>query len=133
MSALSANATLPPARYRTHLEQRAEFLCEEIRQTLLRSNRESYLAITDPVHRAGDHAFADLMIDLDFAEIDRNLIELKEVESALRRLARNSFGTCETCGEAVDDKRLQANPAVRRCTGCHHEYERMRAHRARHV
>ena len=131
MSALSANTALPPAPYRAHLEQRAQFLCEELRQTLLRSNRDGYLAIADPVHGTGDHAFADLMIDLNFAEIDRDLSELKEVEAALRRLAHNSFGTCETCGEAVDAKRLQANPAARRCSGCHLQYEHTHAYHRR--
>lgn len=128
MSALVSTQPSPAADYRTRLEQRACFLREEIRRTLLRSNREQYLAIADQVHSAGDEAFADLMVDLNFAEIDRDLQELKEIEAAQRRLAHNRFGTCEACGEPVGAKRLQVNPAARRCTQCQNEYERTHAH-----
>lgn len=124
---------IPTELYRSRLEQRARFLREEIRQTLLRSDREQYLAIADQVHSAGDEAFADLMIDLNFAEIDRDVKELKEVEGALSRLAHNAFGLCESCGERVDTRRLLANPSARRCTDCESEHERRHACKTPHL
>ena len=44
--------------------------------------------------------------------------ELAEIEAALQRLARGTYGTCERCGELVGELRLQAVPEARRCMAC---------------
>lgn len=40
---------------------------------------------------------------------------LREVDSALDRLARGAFGICETCGDPIEPDRIEANPLVRFC------------------
>ena len=42
--------------------------------------------------------------------------ELADVEQALTRLDEGTYGTCEVCGEAIDDARLDAAPATARCS-----------------
>lgn len=51
----------------------------------------------------------------DFAILDRVQTELDDVERALRRLDEGTYGSCEVCGVAIDDERLQARPAARFC------------------
>jgi DnaK suppressor protein len=41
--------------------------------------------------------------------------QLDDVEHALQRLDEGSYGTCEVCGEAIADARLEAMPATRFC------------------
>jgi DnaK suppressor protein len=41
--------------------------------------------------------------------------ELSEVEAAVQRLARGSYGTCQACGRPIGDDRLEALPATRFC------------------
>jgi RNA polymerase-binding transcription factor DksA len=41
--------------------------------------------------------------------------ELADVERALGRLDEGTYGSCEVCGEAIDDERLAAEPATARC------------------
>lgn len=41
--------------------------------------------------------------------------QLVEVEGALARLDDGSYGTCEVCGKAISDARLDALPATRFC------------------
>jgi RNA polymerase-binding transcription factor DksA len=41
-----------------------------------------------------------------------------EVQAALDRIDRGTFGTCEACGGPVGDERLEALPYVRHCVGC---------------
>jgi RNA polymerase-binding transcription factor DksA len=41
--------------------------------------------------------------------------ELADVEHALRRLDEGTYGTCEACGKAIPDERLDALPATRFC------------------
>jgi RNA polymerase-binding transcription factor DksA len=41
--------------------------------------------------------------------------QLDDVEHALSRLDEGTYGTCETCGQAIADARLEAMPATRFC------------------
>ncbi len=38
-----------------------------------------------------------------------------DLRSALDKIKRNTYGLCETCGEEIDVKRLEANPSAREC------------------
>jgi len=40
---------------------------------------------------------------------------LQEVNAALERIEKRSFGICEDGGEEIEDDRLEANPAARTC------------------
>jgi len=41
--------------------------------------------------------------------------ELKDIEDALRRIDRGSYGICEACGKPIDPQRLEAKPWARYC------------------
>jgi DnaK suppressor protein len=47
---------------------------------------------------------------------DRRL--LRDVVSALQRIDDGNFGSCERCGEAIAEKRLEALPFARYCIDC---------------
>lgn len=42
-------------------------------------------------------------------------IRYNEIKSALGRISAETYGTCETCKQAIDPKRLEANPAAAVC------------------
>ena len=42
-------------------------------------------------------------------------IQLQEVNDALEKIAKNTYGLCEKCGAAIDIERLKANPSARNC------------------
>ena len=37
------------------------------------------------------------------------------IKRALGKIEAGTFGTCELCGEAIEEDRLEANPAARTC------------------
>ncbi len=80
---------------RATMSTRASQLREEIRQTLLKSDQEQYAMIADQVRDLEDDSFADLMVDVNLAEIDRDLEELRLIDTAMRRLGDGSYGHCE--------------------------------------
>lgn len=41
--------------------------------------------------------------------------ELADVERALARLDDGTYGTCQVCGEPIDEARFAAEPATARC------------------
>ncbi|WP_339834112.1 TraR/DksA family transcriptional regulator [uncultured Parvibaculum sp.] len=43
---------------------------------------------------------------------------LAQIEAAFRRMAAGEYGYCATCGEAIAEKRLEADPAAHLCVGC---------------
>jgi len=44
--------------------------------------------------------------------------ELAETQAALDRVARGTYGRCESCGGAIGRQRLLALPAARLCIAC---------------
>ncbi|HEX7641611.1 MAG TPA: TraR/DksA C4-type zinc finger protein [Burkholderiaceae bacterium] len=56
--------------------------------------------------------------------LDRQLDELRDVSSALRRIEDGSYGTCIDCGNPIGYGRLKAYPTAKRCTPCQAKQER---------
>jgi DnaK suppressor protein len=121
------------AALRTALRERAVQLREEIRQALLRSDSEHYLQIADSVRDLEDESFADLIVDVGLAEIDRDLQELRAIEAAQSRVANGSYGTCDVCDRPIDLQRLLATPQAARCIDCQTLYERTHFQRYGHT
>ena len=110
----------PYGAMRTALEHERDRLrrligaLEQAEQALSRSQQEE----SGP---SGDAA--DVGSDLAEQEIDATLEQasskrLQEVEQALGRLARGTYGRCERCGTGIPTERLQAIPWARRCVHC---------------
>nr|WP_286219394.1 TraR/DksA C4-type zinc finger protein [Paraoerskovia sediminicola] len=43
---------------------------------------------------------------------------LAEVDAAIARVDRGTYGVCEACGERIPAARLDARPTARACVGC---------------
>jgi DnaK suppressor protein len=48
----------------------------------------------------------------------RREIELARIDSALERLAEGEYGYCVTCSQAIEQQRLEFDPAIPLCLGC---------------
>jgi DnaK suppressor protein len=49
---------------------------------------------------------------------ERVLAELAQIDEALGRIARGSYGTCVACGGPLGLQRIRAIPEARYCLGC---------------
>lgn len=76
---------------------------------------------------SGENAYRDHMADQGSATFERELDmtleenlrrELSEVRSALSRIDEGTYGTCERCGGAIPDERLEAVPTASMCIQC---------------
>ena len=56
--------------------------------------------------------------DLNAATVELRSRTLREVESALKRVAGGTYGECEGCGEEISANRLKAIPWARYCLTC---------------
>ena len=99
-------------------------LLEETQEDVERARQETFGALAGPVTDEADRAAADLLADLDQAEVSRDLREVKNVEAALARIKDGSFGFCADCGVELDLERLRACPIAMRCVRCQGVHER---------
>ena len=53
----------------------------------------------------------------------RMVAKQKDAQKALERIANESYGICEACGEEIALPRLLANPTTLLCILCQEEYE----------
>jgi DnaK suppressor protein len=56
-------------------------------------------------------------------ERERRLIA--KIDEALAKIDNNEYGLCESCGEEIGIKRLEARPVAELCIDCKSEQERM--------
>lgn len=102
---------------RRALEERAQVLRNELRETVQRSDQEKSQMLRDEVRDNADDSFLDLVTDVNLAEVDRDLAEFRLVSAALTRMGAGEYGRCENCGRDIAVKRLRLQ--------CQEQYEHM--------
>ena len=103
-------------------ELRAEVdAAQQARQT---SGGAGAREVADRKDEATQHQFGDL----DDVQERRDIDELAQVESALKRLDAGTYGNCAECGEPIALERLRVQPAALRCAHCQVAYEHTQAH-----
>lgn len=98
----------------------------ELEESVRRSLRDS----------SGDSAYSQHMADVgsDAMEREQNLMlaaslsrTIEDIDEALRKLRRGTYGDCESCGCPIDPKRLEALPYARLCLACQEATDEGRA------
>ena len=106
------------------LTNRRETLEVEAHAGAAKSREDVFSETVGPVADSGDEAVADLISDIENAELSRDLQELREIDAALARLREAGYGTCANCSGEIAIDRLRHEPAARRCFDCQSVYER---------
>ena len=119
------------AQLKLSLEKRRQLLLEEIRDELTRSGEQHYVDLAGRVPDLGDESVADMLADLDAAIVDRQIVEVRTIEVALKRLTSGDYGACVDCGADIPLERLRAYPTAARCISCQSVHELTYAHEGR--
>jgi RNA polymerase-binding transcription factor DksA len=106
------------------IDARRRQLLAELRDDAARARREQYGDLAGPSPDPGDESVADLISDLDQADMTRDLDELRAVDAARDRIAEGRYGICVDCGGEIEYERLRASPAALRCIHCQRLYEK---------
>ena len=109
------------------LSDRAAVLRGEISAALRRSGSPEAIGLANHLDEIDDEAVADLESNLEVAEIERDLGELRRTQSALQRLHTPDYGICADCGVDIPYTRLSAEPSATRCVACQTRAERSQA------
>ena len=104
---------------------------------LLTKKREETLKSVEEIREIGmGIAPDDLADEVDLASSesdqsmslrlkDRERILLNKIDNALIQIEEGTYGTCESCGEEIGNKRLEARPVTDLCFRCKEEQEKM--------
>lgn len=70
--------------------------------------------------RIGRATRADAMQDQAMARATQARAEerIKRIDAALARIENGTYGECVSCGEPIDPRRLEADPAAASCLAC---------------
>ncbi len=101
-------------KIRKRLLDRLDELRADIQRELRKYDDETYGQIADRVADPAERSVADLLVDVNVAEINRDVGEFREIEAGLLRLARGGYGLCVDCEEPIEKNRLDLNPAASR-------------------
>ncbi|MGH7806021.1 MAG: TraR/DksA family transcriptional regulator [Candidatus Binatia bacterium] len=77
----------------------------------------------DSAIEIGDRATTLHGQDVDLTVLDLKRARLHEIEQALARLDLGTYGTCDECGEAIDEERLAILPFALTCVDCKRRLE----------
>ena len=109
---------------RRRILERRRALAVELRGDAERARGERYGELAGATHDTGDESVADLLADIDQAEMTRDLTELRDLEAARLRLSAGTYGVCADCGGEIGFERLRVNPAALRCIACQTRHEK---------
>jgi DnaK suppressor protein len=63
----------------------------------------------------GDSGTETFELEKNVSLLEQLEDELAEIDAALQRLERGTYGICQACGRPIGDERLEAMPATRFC------------------
>ncbi len=102
---------------RLRLENDSKRLTEQLEQ--LRASRPTdERREGSPFGKREEEATETAELENRMALEKRILSQLAEVENALNKFKKGSYGICESCGESINPARLEALPQAMLCMSC---------------
>ncbi len=122
-----AGGDIDVEEFRTLLEERRRAMVEDVQRELDKHEDQRFRdLLIPPGGDVGDRSVADVLVNLNLAEIDRDVEELRAIEYALARINAGSYGICQSCGSPIDEQRLRAIPETPLCIECQTRLEEQR-------
>ena len=111
----------------SELENRLDTLGREVRQQISEAvpqmAGETFTDLAGTVYDAGDESVASMLEEFSHTLLDRYMRELRQIETARKRLADGDIDECVECGDDIGYKRLHVHPVATRCIRCQTRHE----------
>lgn len=109
--------------YKTKLEEEKKLLEDEL-SSMGKLDKETGEWEATPPSQSAPEADESDMADRTEDYGERSAItetldqRLDDINNALQKIQGGNYGTCEVCGNQIEEDRLEANPAARTCKAC---------------
>ena len=107
-------------KFKVLLTEKRDDILKRAKDTL----KDDMTLDTDDLPDEMDLASSEYLQSFTFRLRGRERRLLDKIEKALSRLEDGSFGMCDSCGEEISAKRLEARPEATLCIQCKEEQER---------
>lgn len=114
--------------FEAKLVSRRAALVKIIRQHLYGDDEASGPVVANHSPELNDWAQADLQDDTDIAQINQELVELKNIDAALACIKNGTYGVCRGCKDTILANRLNAVPTAQYCLVCQVDQEKRIGH-----
>lgn len=96
---------------------------DELTKTIARTQEEGRQADDDPTVDLADKAANSYTKEFLFGMTNTDRSILNQIDEALKRINANTYGTCASCEEEMQQKRLEAVPWAKNCITCQEKIE----------
>ncbi len=87
--------------------------------------REDFKVDVDDRSDELDQATSDAEQSMRMRLRNREMLYLKKIDEALRRIDDSIFGLCDACEEEIEPRRLMARPTATLCVSCKEDEEKL--------
>ena len=108
---------------RRNLRARNGMLRSTVAWRLRESGQLDEMEIADKLRDPEEESLAEILAEVEYAEVQNEIRELRDVSAALQRMQAGSYGVCIDCGEPIPAARLRAYPVAKRCLACQQQHE----------
>jgi DnaK suppressor protein len=97
----------------------------ELLRTAETTRERGMVLDTDDLADEVDLASSEADQSMNLLLRDRERVLVKKIDKALAKIENGEYGVCESCGEEIGLKRLEARPVTDLCIRCKEEQERI--------
>lgn len=102
----------------SHLESERKRLNTELEQLMVHMSPAAERREGSPFGKREEEAVESAELEKRMALQQRILEQLAEIDHALEKLEKGTYGQCDRCGKAIDPARLEALPQASLCLKC---------------
>ena len=113
------------AEVKERLLERKRRLWLEVKEQLKSSIGDGYQEMLATARDEEDQATVSLLAETQLTLLGPKRQELEAIEEALMRLENGTYGECESCGQAIEPRRLEVMPETPFCRTCMSQKEKL--------
>ncbi len=110
-------------KFKQRLLAKRKELISEVRGSSVGSLETNIDGIQDLADQASSAYTKEFLLSI--GDTERRM--LRQVDEALDKIRQDTYGLCESCGEMISERRLEALPFAKLCITCQEEEERAKA------
>lgn len=111
------------ARLKEMLLEQKRHMWKELREDLFQSAAGSISSQFEIPQDPGEQSILDYLEDMQLSVADIRRQQLTQLDEAVAKLERGTYGICEKCGAEIPEERLRIMPFATHCTVCQKENE----------
>jgi DnaK suppressor protein len=108
-------------KFRKILEERRQEIFDQVEETKEKGMAFDPDDLPDEVDLASSEADQSMNLRLR----DRERVLLRKVNKAIKKIDEGVYGICESCGDKISPKRLEARPVTDLCIACKEDQEQV--------